>query len=361
MLQEHAAKGEVPIFYANQVGANTELVSDGDFMAIDEYEEIIGRAPLFETSHIDLKWKNDSKKLVNIGPEPAEIPQNIEQMFHALVLGLQDYLGKTGVADSVVLGLSGGVDSALVATIAREALGQENVVCITMPSEFSSKGSITDSEQLAANLGIELHEIAIKEVYEQFNSSLEPIFGDVTFGVAEENLQPRIRGTLLMAYSNKFGNMLLNTGNKSELATGYCTLYGDMAGGLGVISDLYKTEVYEMAHWLNNEYFNKEVIPENILSKPPSAELRPDQKDADSLPEYDVLDSILEAYIEEQLTDQDIVARGFDASLVNRITSLVDYNEFKRFQAVPGLKVSSKAFGSGRRWPIVQKWTTNRE
>jgi len=361
MLQEHAAKGEVPIFYANQVGANTELVSDGDSMAIDEHAEIIGRAPLFETSHIDLKWKNDSKKLVNIGPEPAEIPQKIEQMFHALVLGLQDYLGKTGVADSVVLGLSGGVDSALVATIAREALGQENVVCITMPSEFSSKGSITDSEQLAANLGIELHEIAIKEVYEQFNSSLEPIFGDVTFGVAEENLQPRIRGTLLMAYSNKFGNMLLNTGNKSELATGYCTLYGDMAGGLGVISDLYKTEVYEMAHWLNNEYFNKEVIPENILSKPPSAELRPDQKDADSLPEYDVLDSILEAYIEEQLTDQDIVARGFDASLVNRITSLVDYNEFKRFQAVPGLKVSSKAFGSGRRWPIVQKWTTNRE
>ena len=360
MLKGHTDRLGIPVFYANQTGGNTELVSDGDSMAINSKSELVSRAPLFESAHIDVEWESRSGDLKNIGSAPAELPSKIEQMFHGLVTGLQDYLRKTGIADEVILGLSGGIDSALVAAIAVEALGAENVLGVTMPSEFSSEGSITDSEKLANNLGIELREIAIKNLYDQFNKALEPFFKETTFGVAEENLQPRIRGTLLMAYSNKFGHMLLNTGNKSELATGYCTLYGDMNGGLGIITDLYKTEVFEMAHWLNNEYYKQEVIPSSILTKPPSAELRPDQKDADTLPDYDTLDAILQAYIEEQLSDQDIIAKGFEKAVVHKVTQMVDRNEYKRFQAVPGLKVSPKAFGTGRRWPIVQQWTQNR-
>lgn len=359
MLQEHARQHKVPVFYANQVGGNTELVSDGDSMAIGRNAEVKSRAPLFKEAFVDLEWTREDE-LINLGERPANAAPTIVQMFWALVKGLQDYLRKTSVADKVVLGLSGGIDSALVAAIAVEALGAENVVGITMPSKFSSQGSISDSQQLAKNLGIEFHELAIKDIYSHFNAQLAPLFAETAFGVAEENLQPRIRGTLLMAYSNKFGHMLLNTGNKSELATGYCTLYGDMAGGLGIISDLYKTEVYEMAHWLNNEYFNREVIPEDILTKPPSAELRPDQKDADSLPDYEVLDPVLKAYIEDQLSVEEISDLGFNKETVIRITSMVDRNEYKRYQAVPGLKVSDKAFGSGRRWPIAQQWSNNR-
>jgi NAD+ synthetase len=360
MLQQHAERLEVPIFYANQVGGNTELVSDGDSMAIKSNTKVVGRARLFEESSIDLNWQPEADTLENIGSPPANIPKKIAQMFSALKLGLQDYLNKTGIAEDVVLGLSGGIDSALVAAIATEALGAENVVGITMPSEFSSEGSVTHSQKLAQNLGIELHEIAVKDLYNQFNTTLKPLFKDATFGVAEENLQPRIRGTLLMAYSNKFGNMLLNTGNKSELATGYCTLYGDMAGGLGVIADLYKLEVFEMARWLNEEYYGEEIIPSAIINKPPSAELRPDQKDADSLPKYDILDPILEAYIEKQHSVAEIAEQGFDIDIVREIVALVDRNEYKRFQAVPALKVSDKAFGTGRRWPLVQRWTNNR-
>ena len=360
MLQQHAERLEVPIFYANQVGGNTELISDGDSMAINSNAEVVGRAPLFEEAHIDLSWQPEADILESIALPPAQVPKKIDQMFSALKLGLQDYLDKTGIANDVVLGLSGGIDSALVAAIATEALGSNNVVGITMPSEFSSGGSVTDSQQLAKNLGIDLHKIAVKDLYDQFNTALSPIFEDDLFGVAEENLQPRIRGTLLMAYSNKFGNMLLNTGNKSELATGYCTLYGDMAGGLGVIADLYKLEVYEMARWLNEEYYGEEIIPSAIIKKPPSAELRPDQKDADSLPKYDILDPILEAYIEKQLSIEEIADQGFDIDTVQEVIALVDRNEYKRFQAVPVLKVSDKAFGTGRRWPLVQRWTTNR-
>lgn len=360
MLQQHVERLEVPIFYANQVGGNTELVSDGDSMAIKSNTEVVGRAPLFEESYIDLDWQSEANTLENIGSPPANILRKIAQMFSALKLGLQDYLKKTGIAEDVVVGLSGGIDSALVAAIATEALGAENVVGITMPSEFSSEGSVTHSQQLAQNLGIELHEIAVKDLYNQFNTTLKPLFKDAPFGVAEENLQPRIRGTLLMAYSNKFGNMLLNTGNKSELATGYCTLYGDMAGGLGVIADLYKLEVFEMARWLNEEYYGEEIIPSAIINKPPSAELRPDQKDADSLPKYDILDPILEAYIEKQHSVAEIAEQGFDIDTVREIVALVDRNEYKRFQAVPALKVSDKAFGTGRRWPLVQRWTNNR-
>jgi NAD+ synthetase len=349
MLQAHARRWNVPIFYANQVGGNTELVSDGDSLAIDQNAEVIARGALFKEDVIDIDWDTQNQSLIAKQKDRSEVPEIIEQMFHGIILGLRDYLRKTEVADKVLVGLSGGIDSALVATIAAEALGSEKVVGITMPSEFSSKGSITDSEKLAENLGIACHEIAIKDIYEQFNTALKPFFEDTSFGVAEENLQPRIRGTLLMAYSNKFGHMLLNTGNKSELATGYCTLYGDMSGGLGIIADLYKTEVYEMAHWLNNVYFDQQVIPPNTLEKPPSAELRPNQKDADSLPDYNALDPILKAYIEEQCAVEEIADRGYDIGVVKRITDLVDRMEYKRFQAAPVLKMSDKAFGTGRR------------
>lgn len=360
MLQGHAKKWNVPVFYANQVGGNTELLSDGDSMALNSEAEIVARAPLFEEAFIDIDWDTEDDTLVASPKQRAVPPKTIEQMFSALVMGLKDYLNKTGVADDVVIGLSGGIDSALVAVIAVEALGADNVVGITMPSEFSSKGSITDSEKLADNLGMKCHEIAIKEIYEEFNQALEPFFLGTSFGTAEENIQPRIRGTLLMAYSNKFGNMLLNTGNKSELATGYCTLYGDMSGGLGIIADLYKKEVYKMARWLNNEYFQREVIPEATITKPPSAELRPDQKDVDTLPDYDILDPILQAYIEDRCSIEEIAGRGYDMEVVKRITRLVDRMEYKRFQAVPALKVSDKAFGSGRRIPLAQQWTDSR-
>ncbi len=360
MLQGHARELDVPVFYANQVGGNTELISDGDSMAIDSSAKVVARAPLFEVGSVDLEWDAGNEAVRKSSSGSNELPSQTEQMFRGLVLGLRDYLRKTEVSDKVVIGLSGGIDSALVTTIAAEALGADKVVGITMPSEFSSEGSVSDSEKLAENLGIKLHQLEIKDIYDQFTETLKPLFENRSFGVAEENLQTRIRGILLMAYSNKFGYMLLNTGNKSELATGYCTLYGDMTGGLGIISDLYKIQVYEMAHWLNNEYFQEEIIPGEILSKPPSAELRPGQKDTDRLPDYEILDPILKAYLEEQISVEDIATRGFDRSIVEQITSLVDQMEFKRFQAVPGLKLSDKAFGTGRRWPIVQRWTENR-
>lgn len=360
MLKGNTERLGLPIFYVNQVGGNTELVSDGDSMAVNSSGKTVARAPLFEEGFLDIEWQSKGQTLKNIGPSPAEVPPKIEQMFAALKLGLEDYLRKTGVADKVVLGLSGGIDSALVAVVAVEALGAEHVVGITMPSKFSSEGSVSDSQKLADNLGIECREIVIEDIYDQFNTALDPFFEEADFGVAQENLQPRIRGTLLMAFSNKFGHMLLNTGNKSELATGYCTLYGDMAGGLGIIADLYKREVYEMAEWLNKEYYQKEIIPASILTKPPSAELRPHQKDSDSLPEYDILDPILELYIEKQLSVEEIAQLGYERETVDRITALVDYSEYKRYQAVPSLKVSSKAFGTGRRWPLVQGWTTSR-
>ena len=286
-----------------------------------------------------------------------DVPEAIECMFNGLVLGLRDYLGKSKVSKKVIFGLSGGIDSALVAVIAKEALGAKNVIAVTMPSEFSSEGSVNDSEKLADALGIELQNIAIKPIYDSYLQQLSPIFEGTNFNVAEENLQSRSRGDLLMAIANKFGLMLLNTGNKSELAVGYCTLYGDMAGGLALISDLYKTEVNEMCRWLNNEYYGREVIPTAIIEKEPSAELRPDQKDSDSLPEYETLDAILEYYIEHQLSRDEMINKGFSSSTVDRILRLVDINEHKRNQAAPGLKMSAKAFGTGRRWPIVQRWT----
>lgn len=359
MLQKHADELNIPLFYVNQVGANTELIFDGDSLALNKNGEIKSRAKRFASTYIDVEFDPSTKEVDVIGDtsDRLDAPESIESMFNGLVLGVQDYLKKSKAAKKVILGLSGGIDSALVAVIAKEALGAENVIAVTMPSEFSSAGSVSDSETLAQNLGIKLHKIAIKSIYDSYLDQLKPVFEGTEFNVAEENLQSRTRGDLLMAMANKFGYMLLNTGNKSETAVGYCTLYGDMAGGLGIISDLYKTEVYEMCKWLNQRYYQKEVIPNSIIEKEPSAELRPDQKDSDSLPDYGTLDTILEYYLEQQLSREEIINKGFEEKLVDKILSLVDINEHKRYQSAPGLKMSAKAFGSGRRWPVVQGWT----
>ena len=359
MLQKHADELNIPLFYVNQVGANTELIFDGDSLSLNKNGEIKSRAKRFASTYIDVEFDPSTKEVDVIGDtsDRLDAPESIESMFNGLVLGVQDYLRKSKAAMKVIFGLSGGIDSALVAVIAKEALGAENVIAVTMPSEFSSDGSVSDSETLAQNLGIKLHKIAIKSIYDSYLDQLKPVFEGTEFNVAEENLQSRTRGDLLMAMANKFGYMLLNTGNKSETAVGYCTLYGDMAGGLGIISDLYKTEVYEMCKWLNQRYYQKEVIPNSIIEKEPSAELRPDQKDSDSLPDYGTLDTILEYYLEQQLSREEIINKGFEEKLVDKILSLVDINEHKRYQSAPGLKMSAKAFGSGRRWPVVQGWT----
>ncbi|MEP0004749.1 MAG: NAD+ synthase [Balneola sp.] len=359
MLQKHADELNIPLFYVNQVGANTELIFDGDSLALNKDGEIKSRAKRFASTYIDVEFDSSTKEVEAVGNTSSrlDVPEQIESMFNGLVLGVQDYLRKSKAAKKVILGLSGGIDSALVAVIAKEALGAENVIAVTMPSEFSSAGSVSDSETLAQNLGIKLHEIAIKSIYDSYLDQLKPVFEGTEFNVAEENLQSRTRGDLLMAVANKFGYMLLNTGNKSETAVGYCTLYGDMAGGLGVISDLYKTEVSEMCKWLNQRYYQKEVIPNSIIEKEPSAELRPDQKDSDSLPDYGTLDAILEYYLEQQFSREEIIDRGCEEKLVDKILRLVDINEHKRYQSAPGLKMSAKAFGSGRRWPVVQGWS----
>jgi NAD+ synthetase len=361
MLKNHAVKLKLPVLYSNQVGAHTEILFDGDSAALNSEGDVVGSVELFEPSFVDLEWHRNGKELIKTreGKTKSYPKTRPERFFRAIIMGIRDYIYKLKVADEVVLGLSGGIDSALVCVLAAEALGPEKVHALTMPSQFSSSGSISDSEKLANRLGVNLHEVAIEPVFEQFMGQLDPVFGDTEFGVAEENLQSRIRGTLLMAAANKFGYFLLATGNKSEYAVGYATLYGDMNGALAVIGDLYKTEVYELAKWLNEEYYGEQVIPESILEKPPSAELRPDQKDTDTLPEYEVLDDILYRYIELQESAGKIIDSGHNEEIVKRIMSMVDANEFKRYQAAPILKVSSKSFGIGRRIPIVKKWRHN--
>ncbi len=355
MLRNHVAKLNVPILYANQAGANTEVLFDGDSMALGVDGEVIATAGFFEAAYCDVDLSADgSMRSVGVS-NPREFVQE-ERVFQALVMGLRDYFRKSGLPPKALLGLSGGIDSALVAVIAAEALGTDAVMGITMPSEYSSSGSVDDSVILAKNLGIRIETVSIRSMYDQALNTLEPLFSGTEFSFAEENLQSRIRGQLLMAVSNKFGHLVLNTGNKSEMAVGYCTLYGDMAGGLSVISDVYKTEVYAICRWLNEFYYQREVIPNAILTKAPSAELRPDQKDSDSLPEYDILDGILRAYIEEQKPLTEIVATGYDAATVDRVVRLTDGAEYKRRQAPPGLRISAKAFGIGRRLPIVQHW-----
>ena len=358
MLQRHARRLGIPLFYANQVGANTELIFDGISSVISSGGEVLIRLATFEEDRGDFEWPETGElHPLASGERIKPFPGSEERIFRALVHGLRDYVVKSGMPGKVVMGLSGGIDSALTAVIAREAVGPDNVLGVTMPSRFSSESSISDSDKLSRNLGIQMRELPINTIYESFLGVLAPVFGDAEFDAAEENLQSRSRGTILMAISNKFGHMLLNTGNKSELAVGYCTLYGDMAGGLSILSDVYKTEVFAMARWLNESFYGKEVIPWSTIEKPPSAELRPDQKDTDSLPEYDVLDGILKAYIEDQLPAGMIAESGFEIDRVRDVIRMVDRNEYKRRQSAPGLRVSSKAFGSGRRLPIVQRWT----
>jgi NAD+ synthetase len=306
---------------------------------------LIARLPAFR-EHEEI-IDSDSTNVVAFREESTP-----EQLFPALSLGLRDYLRKCGFK-SAVLGLSGGIDSAAVAAIAVEALGKENVVGVSMPSQYSSRGSVDDAKMLAENLGIKLLHIPIAETFAIFKSQFKEIFSGRPENETEENMQPRLRAMTLMALSNKFGHLVLSTGNKSELAVGYCTIYGDMAGGLAVISDVPKTMIYDLARWINRE---KEIIPRSTIDKPPSAELKPNQKDQDTLPPYEILDEILRLYVEENLSARDIIGRGFDEKTVRWVQRRIDLNEYKREQAAPGLKVTSRAFGLGRRMPIAQKY-----
>jgi NAD+ synthetase len=348
MLAAIARRDGVPVLMCNQVGGNDSLIFDGSSMALNARGELTAQAASFEEGMavVDLNQLHDSPA----APAPEE--DDTAAAYHALVLGTRDYVRKCGF-HKVLIGLSGGIDSALVAAIAKEALGAENVMGIGMPSPYSSSGSIDDSRQLAANLGIRFEVIGISGLFQEYTHALELLFAGMTTDTTEENIQSRIRGGLLMALSNKFSALVLTTGNKSEMAVGYCTLYGDMVGALAVIGDLVKTRVYAVCNWLNRD---REVIPRAILDKPPSAELRPDQKDTDSLPPYEVLDPILEAYVERYETPEQIAqAYGFPLQLVQQVVRLVERSEYKRQQAAPVLKVTSKSFGMGRRFPIAVK------
>jgi NAD+ synthetase len=357
MLRHHAVNLGLPIFYANQVGAHTDIIFDGDSMILDAKGNQVVQSEPFVPSYADCTFDTESGALKNPSKGSSYPAKKEERIFKALCLGLKDYVEKTGFTKDVLLGLSGGIDSAIVAVLAVEALGKDHVQAVTMPGEFSSEGSIKDSEILAENLGLKLHEISISEVNAVFGKSLEGLFEGTAFGVAEENIQSRIRGTLLMAISNKFNSLVLATGNKSEFAVGYSTLYGDMNGALALIADLYKEEVYALARWLNNDYYGRELIPDSIIEKEPSAELRPGQKDSDSLPPYPVLDQIVYRYVELHQSSAEIAEAGFDPGVTQKVIQMIDSNEFKRFQAPPVLKLSAKSFGVGRRRPIVQKWT----
>ncbi len=346
ILNRNVLQYNLPVVYVNHVGAQTEIIFDGGSVAFDKNGEVACECDYFTE---DLKYIDTTL----LFPNPSPNERGAIALIHdALVLGVKDYFNKMGFTKAV-LGLSGGIDSALVTVLAAEALGKENVLPVMMPSEFSSEHSITDSVLLCQNLGIKHEQISIKEIFNSYTATLHPLFKNTTFNIAEENIQARVRGTLVMALSNKFGNILLNTSNKSELAVGYGTLYGDMCGGLSVIGDLYKTQVFELCKHINRE---KEIIPSNIITKEPSAELRPNQKDSDSLPPYDILDAILYEYIEHRKGPREIIAAGFDEALVNRILKMVNASEYKRKQFAPILRVSSKAFGLGRRMPIVAKY-----
>jgi len=348
VVQANAKRYGVPMFYCNHVGAQTEIIFDGGSLIVSPNGDVYDEMPYFQ-EQVSVYDLDD----VVAGGKKSERPKEKIPLIHdALVIGLQEYFGKLGFKKAVI-GLSGGIDSAVTTALAAAALGPENVRVLMMPSQFSSDHSVDDAVALAKNLNIQYDIITIKELYDSFMDKLEPIFGDLPFNVTEENIQARARGVLLMAVSNKFGNILLNTTNKSEMAVGYGTLYGDLCGGLSVIGDVYKTDVFKLARYMNR---NGEVIPENSITKPPSAELRPDQKDSDSLPEYDILDQILFNYIEQRMGPDEIIAAGFDPAIVHRALTLVNRNEFKRYQTAPVLRVSPKAFGVGRRMPIVGRY-----
>lgn len=348
VLKVNAAIYGVPVFYVNHVGAQTEIIFDGGSLVMTPDGKVYEEFPYFE----EVIKTFDVDKVAKGGQPVLQPKDKIKLMHDALVMGLSNYFTKLGFKKAI-LGLSGGIDSAIVAVLAARALGKDNVRVLLMPSQYSSDHSVNDARKLAENLGIQYDIIPIEPMYQSYMQALEPHYWGQPFNIAEENIQARVRGMLLMAFSNKFGHIVLNTSNKSEMAVGYGTLYGDMCGGLSVIGDVYKTEAYELARYINKD---EEVIPEEIINKPPSAELRPDQKDTDSLPEYEILDPILYEYIEKHQSPQDIIEKGYDERLVRRILRLVNINEFKRYQTAPVLRVSSKAFGMGRRMPIVGKY-----
>jgi NAD+ synthase (glutamine-hydrolysing) len=363
-IKANVLKYKIPLFYCNAVGSQTEIVFDGGSFAFDKQANLCGALPMFESAMeifecteegminapiIEPAARVPNKELNPLTLEPA---LNIDQVYKALVLGVRDYFTKMGFTKAII-GSSGGIDSAVTLVIACEALGAENVRAILMPSPYSTSHSVDDAVALSKNLQNPYDTIAIKEVYESFLDTLKPLFKDLPFSLAEENIQSRSRGNILMAIANKFGYVLLNTSNKSELATGYGTLYGDMAGGLGVLGDCYKMQVYELAKYINR---SKEIIPAHIISKDPSAELRPDQKDSDSLPAYEILDQILFQYIEKRADPASIKALGFETALVDKTLKMVNTNEYKRNQFCPIIRISPKAFGVGRRMPIVAKY-----
>ncbi|WP_020538530.1 NAD+ synthase [Lewinella cohaerens] len=349
VLRANVDRYDLPVFYTNIVGAQTEVIFDGGSLVMSPNGEVYDELPYFEEC---IRTYELADVQACKAPKGEQARDKMTLIHDAIVMGLRDYFGKLGFKRTI-LGLSGGIDSAVVAVLAARALGPDNVRCILMPSQFSSDHSVNDARELAENLGSQYDIIPIEGIYESYQEVLRPHFWGKDFNITEENLQARSRGMLLMAFSNKFGNILLNTSNKSEMAVGYGTLYGDMCGGLSVIGDLYKTEVFELARFMNKD---GEVIPENIITKPPSAELRPDQKDSDSLPDYDILDEVLFQYIEKRKGPKEIIAQGFDEALVRRILRLVNINEFKRYQTAPVIRVSNKAFGMGRRLPIVAKY-----
>ncbi|QQS50076.1 MAG: NAD+ synthase [Bacteroidota bacterium] len=349
ILMNNAKKYQLPIFYVNQVGAQTEIIFDGGSRVLTKNGAIYDRMPFFEESLRSYQLEDILEN--QSGSENFPIAERIEKIHNALVLGVRDYFKKSGLKKAI-LGLSGGIDSAVTLVIAAKALGKENVSALLLPSKYSSDHSVSDAIALAKNLGIQYSQLGIQPLTDCYESLLTPVFRGLPADITEENLQARIRGTLLMALSNKFGSILLNTSNKSEAAVGYGTLYGDMNGGISVLGDVYKTDVYALAHFMNRK---EEIIPVNTILKPPSAELRPDQKDSDSLPEYDVLDRILFHYIELRLSGKEIIQLGFEKEVVQKTIRLINFNEYKRFQTPPILRVSSKAFGLGRRMPLVAR------
>ena len=356
LVRAQATKYQRPVVYVNQVGGNDELIFDGASFAMDASGRIVAQLRAFaeDLAVVDLPGP---------GPQPAPpaaLPVAMESLRQALVLGIRDYMQKCGFRQAV-LGLSGGIDSSITACLAVEAIGRENVVGVAMPSRYSSAHSVEDARALAENLGIRFHIIPIDKPHRAFEKTLAEAFAGRQPDIAEENIQARVRGTILMALSNKFGYLVLSTGNKSEVGVGYCTLYGDMAGGLAVISDVPKTMVYELSRQVNATCGARPPIPERVFTKPPSAELRPNQTDQDSLPPYDILDGILDLYVRQELSPDDIAAAGYAPETVARVVRLVDLNEYKRQQAAPGLKVTSRAFGFGRRMPIAQRYEPNNQ